>query len=211
MPCPLLGDLPDPGIKPASPMAPALLVDSLPLSHQGSPTGVSSHPLLQGILPTQGLNLGLLHCRRILYCLKHQGSCPERGIGGCKGPLLWTGDEKMRVGNSSLSEEVTQPVHFPSCSSRDQSPAGRAGTSHIRTVRLQRHKAARRKGGSPGIHRCCQAAPQERSRSSPGSFILRGSREGDPADPRDLLGPLRGGTRDFPELEGLLEFLVRVA
>ena len=184
MPCPLLGDLPDPGIKPASPMAPALQVDSLPLSHQGSPTGVSSHPLLQGILPIQGLNLGLLHCRRILYCLKHQGSCPERGIGGCKGPLLWTGDGKMRVGNSSLSEEVTQPVHFPSCSSRDQSPAGRAGTSHIRTVRLQRHKGARRKGGSPGIHRCGQAAPQERSGSSPGSFILRGSREGDPADPR---------------------------
>ena len=45
--------------------------------------------------------------------MKHQGSCPERGIGGCKGPLLWTGDGKMRVGNSSLSEEVTQPVHLP--------------------------------------------------------------------------------------------------
>ena len=31
------GDLPNPGIKPESPMAPALQVDSLPLSHQGSP------------------------------------------------------------------------------------------------------------------------------------------------------------------------------
>ena len=30
------GDLPDPGIKPVSPMAPALQVDFLPLSHQGS-------------------------------------------------------------------------------------------------------------------------------------------------------------------------------
>ena len=29
--------------------------------------------LLQGIFPTQGLNPGLLHCRRILYCLSHQG------------------------------------------------------------------------------------------------------------------------------------------
>ena len=30
--------------------------------------------LSQGILPTQGLNLGLLHCRRILYHLSHQQS-----------------------------------------------------------------------------------------------------------------------------------------
>ena len=27
-----------------------------------------------GDLPTQGLNLGLLHCGQILYCLSHQGS-----------------------------------------------------------------------------------------------------------------------------------------
>ena len=26
------------------------------------------------VFPTQGLNLGLLHCRQILYCLWHQGS-----------------------------------------------------------------------------------------------------------------------------------------
>ena len=30
--------------------------------------------LLQGIFLTQGLNLGLPHCRKILYCLSHQGS-----------------------------------------------------------------------------------------------------------------------------------------
>ena len=29
-------------------------------------------PLLQGIFPTQGLNLGLPHCRWILYRLSHQ-------------------------------------------------------------------------------------------------------------------------------------------
>ena len=33
-----------------------------------------SHSFLQGIFPTQGLKLGLLHCRQILYCLSHQGS-----------------------------------------------------------------------------------------------------------------------------------------
>ena len=35
--CPPPGDLPDPGIEPASPVSPALQVDSLPLSHWGSP------------------------------------------------------------------------------------------------------------------------------------------------------------------------------
>ena len=30
--------------------------------------------LLQRIFPTQGLNLGLLHCRQMLYRLSHQGS-----------------------------------------------------------------------------------------------------------------------------------------
>ena len=33
----------------------------------------SCHSLLQGIFPTQGLNLGLPHCRQILYHLSHQG------------------------------------------------------------------------------------------------------------------------------------------
>ena len=35
MPSP--GDLPDPGIEPVSPVAPAMQADSLPLSHRGSP------------------------------------------------------------------------------------------------------------------------------------------------------------------------------
>ena len=36
VPCPPLGDLPNPGIEPKSPASPALQVDSLLLSHQGS-------------------------------------------------------------------------------------------------------------------------------------------------------------------------------
>ena len=32
------------------------------------------HSLLLGIFPTQGSNSGLLHCKRILYRLNHQGS-----------------------------------------------------------------------------------------------------------------------------------------
>ena len=41
LPCPPPGDLPDLGIEPASPVAPALQARSLPLSHQGSPLYVS--------------------------------------------------------------------------------------------------------------------------------------------------------------------------
>ena len=37
LPCPPPGDLPNPGIEPTSPASSALQVDSLPLSHQGSP------------------------------------------------------------------------------------------------------------------------------------------------------------------------------
>ena len=45
-----------------------------PWSSPGQNTGVGSLSLLQGIFPTQGLNLGLLHYRRILYQLSHKGS-----------------------------------------------------------------------------------------------------------------------------------------
>ena len=40
----------------------------------GQNTGVGSCFLLQGILPTQGSNPGLSHCRLILYQLSHHGS-----------------------------------------------------------------------------------------------------------------------------------------
>ena len=40
----------------------------------GQNTGVGSLSLLQGIVPPQGSNPGLLHCRQILYQLSRQGS-----------------------------------------------------------------------------------------------------------------------------------------
>ena len=45
-----------------------------PWDSPGKNTGVGHPSLLQGIFLTQGWNPGLLHCRRILYCLSHQGS-----------------------------------------------------------------------------------------------------------------------------------------
>ena len=45
-----------------------------PWDSPGKNTGVGSHSLLQGSVPIQGLNPGLLHCRQILYRLSHKGS-----------------------------------------------------------------------------------------------------------------------------------------
>ena len=56
---------------------PSLLqADSLPFEPPGKPmnTGVGSLSLLQGIFLTQGSNLGLLHCRQILFQLSFRGS-----------------------------------------------------------------------------------------------------------------------------------------
>ncbi|CAN0410245.1 unnamed protein product [Rangifer tarandus platyrhynchus] len=58
------------------PRSPALQVDYLPSDPPEKPmnTRVGSLSLLQGIFLTQELNLGLLHCRKILYKLSYQGS-----------------------------------------------------------------------------------------------------------------------------------------
>ena len=45
-----------------------------PWNSPGQSTRVGSLSLLQGIFPTQRLNLGLLHCRLILFQLSHKGS-----------------------------------------------------------------------------------------------------------------------------------------
>ena len=45
-----------------------------PWNSPGQNTGVGNLSLLQAIFPTQGSNPGLLHCRRILYQLSHNGS-----------------------------------------------------------------------------------------------------------------------------------------
>ena len=50
------------------------LPDPMDCIVQGRNTGVGSLFLLQGIFPTQRLNLGLPPCRQILYQLSHKGS-----------------------------------------------------------------------------------------------------------------------------------------
>ena len=71
LPFPSPGDPPNPGIKPRSP---TLQEDCLLAEPPGKPknTGMGSLSLLQGIILTQKLNRGLLHCRRILYQLSQR-------------------------------------------------------------------------------------------------------------------------------------------
>ena len=100
--------------------------------HEDSPgknTRVGCHALLQGIFPTQGSNPGLLHCRRILYCLSHQGS---------------PGKVKVKVSQSSptpcdamfytehgiLQARILGWVVYP-FSSRSSQPRNRTGVSCI--------------------------------------------------------------------------------
>ena len=63
LPCPPPGDLPDPGIEPASP---ALQADSLPLSHQGSPF-IQVNP---GLITVQGTKISHQDCS--LFSLQDQ-------------------------------------------------------------------------------------------------------------------------------------------
>ena len=49
-----------------------------PWDSPGKDTGVGCQALLQGVFPTQGSNLGLLHCRQILYCLHYWEACEEK-------------------------------------------------------------------------------------------------------------------------------------
>ena len=73
LPCPPLGDLPDPGIEPSSS---TLQVNSLLSELPGKPknTGLGSLSPLWGNLPTLESNQGLLYCRWILYQLSYPGS-----------------------------------------------------------------------------------------------------------------------------------------
>ena len=49
-----------------------------PWNSPGQNSGVGSLSLLQRIFPTQGLNLGLLLCRQIVYQLSHRET-PDYG------------------------------------------------------------------------------------------------------------------------------------
>ena len=93
------------------PRSPALQADSLPAEPQGKPknTGVGSLSLLQLIFLTQELNWGLLHCRRILYQLKHEAS-PICRLGNFKlFSLSLNGNHQQELTNLTFYKERSGP------------------------------------------------------------------------------------------------------
>ena len=76
-----------------------------PWKSPGKNTGVGCHFLLQGTFPTQGLNLGLPHCRQILYHLSQQGSpCGDipKLINSREGDLVFETTKK------SVGEKISE-------------------------------------------------------------------------------------------------------
>ena len=64
------------------------------------------HSLLRGSFPTHGSNPGLLHCRRILCCLSHQGSPPHYRC-----PQILLGSYSLSVMASHL--KICQWIRHP--------------------------------------------------------------------------------------------------
>ena len=73
-----------------------------PWNFPGQNTGLHSLPLLQGVLPTQGSNPGLLHYRQILYRLIHKRSA--RILVWVAYPLIPVdlSNARMKLGPSAL-------------------------------------------------------------------------------------------------------------
>ena len=83
----------------------------------GNHTGVDCYFLLLGIFPTQGLKLGLLHCRQTLYRLTHQGSPVIYNINCILFFLatlcdLWDLSSLTRDWTWVLAVEVPSPNHW---------------------------------------------------------------------------------------------------
>ena len=60
-------------------------------------------PFLQGIFPTQGLNLGLQHCRQILYRLSHQET-EDSTCSRPKVPPTWPAQPRYHNGGTNVGE-----------------------------------------------------------------------------------------------------------
>ena len=90
--------------------------------------GVGCHFLLQGIFPTQGWIPGLLHCRQILYWLRHQGNqlinlSSVRIPGPVQDTFLWTGSRA----EPTASRAVESAFGYIGCSLEGLSSRGQTG------------------------------------------------------------------------------------
>ena len=96
----------------------------------GQNPGEGNLSLLQGIFPTQGLNPGLLHCRKILYQLSHEGkprtlervaypfsrwssrSRNRTGVSCLAGGLDWIGLDRIHFLAGGLDWIGSDPLHW---------------------------------------------------------------------------------------------------
>ena len=139
-----------------------------PWNSPGHNTGVGSLSLLQGIFPTQGPKLGLLHCRQILYHLSHQGSpqicrwhhCNGRKWRGTKEPL----DEGERVVWCSASCSVVSDSLWPhGLYSPWNSPGQDTGVDSLSLLQ----GIFPTQGSNPGLPLCRQIIYQLSHKQSP--------------------------------------------
>ena len=89
-----------------------------PWNSPGRNTGVGSLSLLQGIFPTQGLNTGLPHCRRIRYHLSHQGS-PAKPVHHDYWVCALEPGSHTYCSQCSATRE---PPQWEACAQRESSP-----------------------------------------------------------------------------------------
>ena len=126
-----------------------------PWDSSGKDTGMGCHFLLQGIFPTQGLNLGLLHCWQILYHLGHLGSPREQ----CKTllsslPKEWTNWERERYKNQKMVR-ILAPLPVELWSEKHRVGLLRTWASHIwPKLGLARQTPAEQMGSglAPSLH-----------------------------------------------------------
>ena len=119
LPCPPPGDLPDPGIETASPVTPALQVDSLLLTHQGSLSLVKIH--FQGMSQSRAISWifpACCHfCSLLIICMTASSS----GQGASVWLLYSPGQEHGRF--SVNIRCCSQPPH-PSPPAPARAPLG---------------------------------------------------------------------------------------
>ena len=84
-----------------------------PWNSPGKNTGVGSLSLLQGIFPTQGLNPGLPHCRRILHQLSHQGRLSHLPVLPLPQAFYSFLELPSRMPDSSISLIISFMFSFP--------------------------------------------------------------------------------------------------
>ena len=121
---------------------------------------MGSSSLLQGIFLTQGMNLGILHCRQVLYCLNHQRSPLEGGrssfLGETAGKRFFWEEQQPETGGPR-SERMT-------CSSSSQLKVERGNPGKGKQRSKGEDSGASRPGDlQPATEGCWPAASAAKS------------------------------------------------